>query len=186
MQIEIGAIAEGKVTGITNYGAFVALDDKTSGMVHISEISSGYVKNIRDYLTEQQSVRVKVIGIDEKGRIALSIRQAQEPSGEEGGQKNRSRRSDRPDKGYAGGSKGGRGGQRAPRAQDSGRQEGGIDSAPPVEYSAPNKRAVSDDAFEDMMARFKAESDEKISDLKKSVASKRPGFSRRGSGNDKF
>ena len=60
MQVEVGAIVEGKVTGLTNFGAFVSLPDGKTGMVHISEVAPTYVKEIRDYLTENQEVKVKV------------------------------------------------------------------------------------------------------------------------------
>ena len=56
MQVEVGAIVEGKVTGLTNFGAFVSLPDGKTGMVHISEVAPTYVKEIRDYLTENQAV----------------------------------------------------------------------------------------------------------------------------------
>lgn len=74
MAIEIGAVLEGKVTGITKFGAFVALGDGKSGLVHISEIANKYVTNVSDFLKQGQSVKVKVIGIDENGRINLSIK----------------------------------------------------------------------------------------------------------------
>lgn len=79
MGIEVGAIFEGKVTGITKFGAFVALPGGKSGMVHISEIAPTFVKEIRDFVSENQQVKVKVISIDENGRIALSMKQAAEP-----------------------------------------------------------------------------------------------------------
>ncbi len=69
---------EGKVTGITKFGAFVDLGGKT-GMVHISEITTSYVKEIRDYLTENQTVKVKVLAIAPDGKISLSIKQAAAP-----------------------------------------------------------------------------------------------------------
>lgn len=76
MELEIGAICSGKVTSITKYGAFVALDGGKSGMVHISEISHSFVNDINEHLKQGQEVKVKIIGIDENGRISLSIRKA--------------------------------------------------------------------------------------------------------------
>lgn len=76
MAVEIGEILEGKVTGITSFGAFVELPDKSTGMVHISEVSNAYIKDIHEKLTENQVVKVKVIDINEKGKIALSIKKA--------------------------------------------------------------------------------------------------------------
>lgn len=76
MTFEVGTIVEGKVTGITNFGAFVELPDGKTGLCHISEIADDYVKDVKDYLKDSQSVKVKIISIDEKGKISLSIRQA--------------------------------------------------------------------------------------------------------------
>lgn len=78
MQVELGMVLEGKVKGITSFGAFIDLGDGKSGMVHISEISSTYVKEVRDILTEGQSVKVKVINITDNGKIGLSIKRLEE------------------------------------------------------------------------------------------------------------
>lgn len=78
MDLTIGTILEGKVKTITNYGAFIQLPEGRTGMVHISEISQSYVSDIRQHLTPGQVVKVKLIGIDEAGRISLSIKRAQE------------------------------------------------------------------------------------------------------------
>ncbi|MBC2580878.1 S1 domain-containing RNA-binding protein [Clostridium sp. DJ247] len=75
MTLKAGSILEGTVVNITSFGAFVDVDGKT-GLVHISEVSDTYVKNIRDYLKEQDKVKVKVISVDENGKISLSIKQA--------------------------------------------------------------------------------------------------------------
>ena len=72
--VEIGAILEGKVTGLTNFGAFVSLPDNKTGMVHISEVSSSYVNDIHDHLKEGQQVKVKVIDVTPEGKISLSIK----------------------------------------------------------------------------------------------------------------
>ncbi|OOE01544.1 general stress protein [Anoxybacillus kestanbolensis] len=70
-----GAIVTGVVTGIQPYGVFVSLDEQTQGLIHISEITDGYVKNIYDYVDVGESVRVKIIAVDEKTkRISLSLR----------------------------------------------------------------------------------------------------------------
>lgn len=74
MRLEVGTIVEGKVAKITNFGAFVELPDDKSGMIHISEISSDFVKDIKDYLRIGQAVKAKVININEKNEIALSIK----------------------------------------------------------------------------------------------------------------
>jgi len=78
MSVEVGQIVEGTVSGITNFGAFVELGGGKTGMVHISEIADAYVKDINTYLKLHDKVKVKVLSVDEKGKISLSIRQAME------------------------------------------------------------------------------------------------------------
>ena len=79
MGFEVGSILEGKVTGITKFGAFVSLPENRSGLVHISEIAYTYVNDIHEHLNEGQAVTVKVIGIDENNRINLSMKQVLPP-----------------------------------------------------------------------------------------------------------
>jgi len=76
MDFEVGAILAGKITGITKFGAFVTVAPGKSGLVHISEIASTYVSDIRTHLSEGQEVMVKVIGVDQSGRMNLSIKAA--------------------------------------------------------------------------------------------------------------
>lgn len=91
MSIEVGSKVEGKVTGITHFGAFVLLPGGVTGLVHISEISNTYVKDIKEHLKVNDEVTVKVINVDKDGKIGLSIRQADpnyrppEPRGHGGG-----------------------------------------------------------------------------------------------------
>ena len=73
MELTVGAVLEGKVKSITNFGAFVALPENKTGMVHISEIANAYVSDIRQHLTEGQDVKVQVIGM-ENGKVNLSIK----------------------------------------------------------------------------------------------------------------
>lgn len=73
MEITVGAIFEGKIKTITNFGAFVALPENKTGLIHISEVANSYVSDIRQYLTEGQDVKVMVIGL-ENGKINLSIK----------------------------------------------------------------------------------------------------------------
>ncbi len=79
MGIEVGSILDGKVTGITNFGAFVSLPGNRSGLVHISEIAYSYVNDVHDHLAEGQEVKVKVIGVDANNRINLSTKQSARP-----------------------------------------------------------------------------------------------------------
>ena len=77
MEFTTGQILEGKVKTITKFGAFIALPEGRSGLVHISEIAYTYVNEVRDFLTEGQEVKVQVLEIDDAGRINLSIKRAQ-------------------------------------------------------------------------------------------------------------
>lgn len=154
MQAEVGAILEGKVTGLTDFGAFVELECGGTGMVHISEVSTSYVKNIRDHLKEGQTVKVKVLNIAENGRINLSIKKAEAPEPRE----NNAERRPRP-----------------PRPQGQRR------SGPANVWQGQKSAPTEGQSFEEMMARFKQVSDEKITDLKRSSESRHGGgYSRRG------
>lgn len=153
MAVEIGAILEGKVTGITNFGAFVEFPDKTTGMVHISEVSSSFIKDIHEKLSEGDTVKVKVIDINEKGKVALSIKKALPKEAEES--KPKRQNSDRPR-----------------RAQSQ-------------IWTGSQRSEPENMSFEDMMARFKTVSDEKMSDLKKNSAAKRGTSTPRRGGNQR-
>ncbi len=151
MQIDIGSVYDGTVTGLTNFGAFVKLDNGVSGMVHISEVASEYVSDISQHLSEGDKVKVKVLEINEKGKVSLSIKKAL-PQEEK----------PKP--------------QPKPRTKpNNNSQNRGWKGAPQQESNAPM-------SFEDMMAKFKAQSEDKMSDLKRS-SDKRGGNTgyRRGS-----
>ncbi len=145
MQIEIGSVYDGTVTGLTSFGAFVKLEDGTTGMVHISEVASEYVTDITQHLSQGDSVKVKVIEINEKGKVGLSIKKAL-PEPEKHKQQKRSYNA--------------KGGSRGWKGNPSSQEQTGSMS------------------FEDMMARFKAQSDEKMSDLKRNTDKR--GGNRRG------
>lgn len=74
MSIEVGSKLQGKVTGITNFGAFVELPGGSTGLVHISEVADNYVKDINDHLKVGDQVEVKVINVEKDGKIGLSIK----------------------------------------------------------------------------------------------------------------
>ncbi|MCG9968302.1 S1 RNA-binding domain-containing protein [Pelotomaculum terephthalicicum JT] len=76
MPIELGSVVEGTVTGITNFGAFIELPGGETGLVHISEIAEVYVKDVNDFLKTSDKVKVKVISVDPKGKVGLSIKKA--------------------------------------------------------------------------------------------------------------
>lgn len=77
-QPNVGEIVEGKITGITKFGVFVDIGDGVTGMVHISEVARTYVNEIRDFVKEGDTVKVKVLSVNEEGKISLSIKRAQE------------------------------------------------------------------------------------------------------------
>ena len=158
MQLEVGKIYEGKVTGIIKFGAFVEIEPGKSGMVHISEVAPTFVKEISDHVQIGQMVKVKVLSIAEDGKISLSIKRAMEP------QQPAQRQSAPRQGGY----------QR--RQQPS---EPKVTSPAGYEWTPRNRNENM--SFEDMMAKFKQSSDDKMSDLKKYMDVKHGGSSRRGS-----
>lgn len=143
MELTVGAVLEGKVKSITNFGAFIALPENKTGMVHISEVANAYVSDIRQHLTEGQDVKVMVIG-NENGKINLSIKRL-EPKPQRDG-------APRGDRGNA------------PR-RDNGQpqnQNRNFRSAP-VQPAAPK---TADQLFEEKLKAFMSESDSKISSIK--------------------
>ncbi len=145
MELTVGAIVEGKVKSITKFGAFIALPENQTGMVHISEITHAYVNDIHDHLTEGQDVKVMVIGL-ENGKINLSIRRTQAPPQRPAN--DRPRQSfDRP-----------RNDSRPPRPQQDNRPQRPARPPQPVEKQPQT--------FDDMLKQFMADSDSKISGLK--------------------
>lgn len=137
--IEVGAVVDGVVTGVTHFGAFVQLPGGKTGLVHISEVADTYVRDIKEFFKENDTVKVKVLTYDGKQKIGLSIRQAQPGA-------SATRRP--PPRGGAGGG----GGGRPPRGRMT---------------------------FEDKLARFMKESDERLTDLRKHTDARRGG---RGAG----
>ena len=127
MLVEEGKIVDGKVSGITNFGAFIELPEGKTGLVHISEVAEEYVTDIRAHLTENQEVKVKILSVEPNGKIGLSIRKAM----------------------------------------------------PKKTFN--NKKAIEDNkskqgeslSFEDRLAKFMKDSDEKLHDLKRNFDSKR-------------
>jgi S1 RNA binding domain protein len=170
MQLEVGGIYEGKVTGITKFGAFVSFENGQTGMVHISEVAAAFVKEIKDFLSEGQEVKVKVIGISDDGKISLSIKKALLP------EQQNPPRGDRRDFSRRNSSDRGSDRNFRPRRQSSPQPP----ASRPGDFEWQSKENNSGN-LEDMLSRFKQTSDEKMSDLKKGTESKR-GYSRRGSG----
>lgn len=186
MQLEVGKIYEGKVTGITKFGAFVELEKGTTGMVHISEIANTYVSEIKDHIAEGQTVKVKVLALGDGGKISLSIKKAQpaperksftgrERNGNDRRHDTQNQRKTRNDNGSS--SYQGAGQRRSGRFERSQAPVQDFAKNPPPVYDV---RTTSNDAdFEDMMAKFKASSEERFSDLKHVIDNKRKNPSRR-------
>ena len=136
------------MTGITKFGAFVDLGNHCTGMVHISEIANTYVSDINDFIKEDQTVKVKILSVEDN-KISLSIKKAVADTAPA---------------------------ERKPVQRQSRPRNYGWNPKP--QPSEPT-------SFEDMMARFKASSDEKMSDLKRSFDNKRGSYAKRGSGQSK-
>ena len=79
MQLTVGEIVEGKVTGITNFGVFVDLGENQTGMVHISEVAQTYVNDINEHVKQGDTVKMKVLSVGDDGKVSLSIKRAEEP-----------------------------------------------------------------------------------------------------------
>ncbi len=141
MEFNVGTILEGKVTSITKFGAFVSLPGNKTGLVHISEVAHTYVNDINEYLKVGQEVKVKVIGIDQNGKINLSIKKAVDPP-----QQKRGERSGRSDA----------------RKQDG--QSRRQNSSRPAQSRGTVSREPQ--TFDDMLKQFMADSDSKISSIK--------------------
>ena len=142
MEFTVGAIIEGKVKTITNFGAFIALPENKTGMVHISEVANTFVSDIRQHLTEGQDVKVMIIGTD-NGKINLSIKRLEaRPQRENGARPNnfRNRENSQPQ-------------NPQPRPQRT------APTPPPAPKTA-------DQLFEEKLKQFMSESDSKISSIR--------------------
>ena len=139
MELTVGAVLEGKVKSITNFGAFIALPENKTGMVHISEVANAYVSDIRQHLTEGQDVKVMVIGTD-NGKINLSIKRLEPKPQRENGPRE-----------YRG---------NAPR------REGAPNRAPRNAPQQPAAPKTADQLFEEKLKAFMSESDSKISSIR--------------------
>ena len=170
MEPQVGSIVEGKVTSITKFGAFVALEGGKSGLVHISEIANSFVSDVHDFLQEGQTVKVMVLSA-ENGKINLSIKKtlpqpertaprAQRPYNNNGGQRPaQNQRSGTP-------------AQTAPRPT----QQQSRPAYPPRQATVTPSADLS---FEDKLKQFLSSSEGKMADLNRSIDGKRGGGRRR-------
>ena len=144
MELTVGAVLEGKVKTITNFGAFISLGDNKTGMVHISEVANTYVSDIRQHLTEGQDVTVMVIGLD-GNKINLSIKRLEaKPQRENAPRQGSNFRSG------------------APRRDNAPAQNRPVRSAP----TPPPAPKTADQLFEERLKQFMTESDSKISSIR--------------------
>ena len=137
MELTVGAILEGKVKSITNFGAFISLGENATGLVHISEVANTYVSDVRQHLTEGQDVKVMVLS-NENGKLNLSIKRLQA----------------RPQR------------DAAPAGQRPARREGNQNRAPRNTPTPPPAPKTADQLFEEKLKAFMSESDSKISSLR--------------------
>lgn len=152
MAVEVGQLAQGTVIRLLPYGVLVRLDDGTTGLVHISEIDQNYVRDVADYFQLNDPVTVRVLRVDDRGKVELSAKQARgegEPSGPRYANQN------------------GEGGEGAPPRGEGGGGGGSM--------SRREARA----SFDEKMREFMAQSGERQADLKRNIENKRGGQKRR-------
>lgn len=154
MQPTVGEVFEGKITGITKFGAFVSLPDGINGLVHISEIANTYVNDVHDHVSEGQTVKVKVIGISDTGKINLSIKKA-EPVAPRPEPERQSQARSMP-----------------PKHNNFSQRPSGFAQKPHV------SNAPSESSFEDKLKQFMQDSDSRISDSRM-YTDKKSGYRRK-------
>lgn len=145
MQLEVGTIREGKVTGITKFGAFVEIEKGVTGLVHISEISRSFVVDISKFLKCGDIVKVKILSVEDK-KLSLSIKQAMDLKTDE---KNEHKKF----------------------------KDENINKKTKENFSS--KKQEPSNSFEDMLAKFKRNSEEKMSDIRKNLDGKRSSYSKK-------
>ena len=155
MSIEVGQKLSGKVTGITHFGVFVSLPENKTGLVHISEVSNGFVKEISSILTVGQEVEVKVLSIAEDGKISLSIRQAMEQPERPVPRPKRER--------FERGEGQSSNRERAPRPAKRDEEFGSAAAKPKL------------DDFDQLMSNFLKDSEDRLSSLRRNTEGKRGG-----------
>lgn len=148
MQLEVGAVTEGKVTGIAKFGVFVEIEKGVTGLVHISEISKNFVKDITKILKFGDVVKVKILSF-ENDKLSLSIKQVQELQNVE------------------------------ENKQDENKPIKVLNKAIQKQEDVSKNKEKENPSFEDMLAKFKRTSEEKMSDIKRNLDNKRSSYSKR-------
>lgn len=173
MSIEVGNKVPGKVTGITNFGAFIDLGNGKTGLVHISEISDSFVKDIHDVLSVGDEVTVKVLTIGNDGKIGLSIRKAvDQPEGEAAASAPSS--SARPSSSRPSSSSSARPSSSYQRSNDRGGSRGsssGYQKSSRPSYAQKDRK----EDFDTLMSSFLKDSDDRLTSLKRNTEGKRGG-----------
>lgn len=180
MAVEVGAKVSGKVSGITNFGAFVDLEDHKTGLVHISQVSNKFIKDIHDVLTVGDTVTVKVMSIGDDGKIALSIKAAsdepqQSHQGQHRGHFDRAAHNN-------GGHGSSNGGNHGGNNHDGGHHEGNnyhqSSRRPADNYrdrNNGNHKNGGHEDFDDLLSGFLKESESRLSTLRRNTEGKRGG-----------
>ena len=156
MELTVGTILEGKIKSITNFGAFVALPENKTGMVHISEVANAYVSDIRAHLTEGQDVKVVVIG-NENGKVNLSIKRLEPKPQRENAPRRENNFNRENNNNFR------REGGNAPRRENNGSFNQNRPQKAPVQPAAPK---TADQLFEEKLKAFMSESDTKLSSMR--------------------
>ena len=156
MELTVGTILEGKIKSITNFGAFVALPENKTGMVHISEVANAYVSDIRAHLTEGQDVKVVVIG-NENGKINLSIKRLEPKPQRENAPRRENNFNRENNNNFR------RDNNNAPRRENTGSFNQNRPQKAPVQPAAPK---TADQLFEEKLKAFMSESDTKLSSMR--------------------
>ena len=155
MELTVGAILDGKVKSITNFGAFVSLPENKTGMVHISEVANSYVSDIRQHLTEGQDVKVMVISVD-GGKVNLSIKRLEpKPQRDSAPRTNNFRQGNAPRRDAAAQDRN----QTAQNQTQNQNRPARVPTPPPAPKTA-------DQLFEEKLKAFMSESDSKLSSIR--------------------
>ena len=152
MQVKEGEVIVGRISGLTDFGAFVDIGEGQKGMIHISEVSTTFVNKIEDFFKVGQEVKAVVLSVGEQGKISLSSKRAMQLETENDSSADEENEKER----------------RSERR-----------SAPNV-WTGPKQTQQTGGSFEDMMAQFKKQSEEKMADLKRAANTGHSGYSRRG------
>jgi len=168
MSLEVGSIVSGKVAKITNFGAFIKLTTGKTGLCHISEISSGFVKEVADVLQLDQEVSVKVLNINDDGKISLSIKQAN-PESSEPNKKPSRPNNDFKKKSFD---------QKKPYDQKREFSKKKDFSRPSRDFNNSFNSKPKEENFEDMLSGYMKNSSDKLKNMKKARSRKGNGFNR--------